>query len=253
MKVFIVEDEIPAAEQLSRLVLKLYPDTEIIGRADSIESAVRFFKKNVSPDLVFMDIQLADGLSFDIFSQVEMNTPVIFTTAFDQYALKAFKVNSVDYLLKPIEEEELRAAIQKHRQLKGKQSLSADLVQLLSAFKKPVYRERLMSRRGAQFLSLKTENLAYCYADDKICFLVDRSGSKYLSEDTLSQLEEDLNPSTFFRINRGMLVHIDSIKKVHAWLGSRLKLELSPGTELDTIVSRNKVNDFKAWFDGRLA
>jgi DNA-binding LytR/AlgR family response regulator len=253
MRVLIVEDEAPAAQRLSKLVMNLYPETEIAGRADSIESAVRFFTQNSSPDLVFMDIQLADGLSFDIFEQVNVTAPVIFTTAFDQYTLKAFKVNSIDYLLKPIDENELKAAIEKHRQLAGRHQQLQNLLNLLGDINKPKYRERLMIKRGSQYITLKTSSIAYCYADGKLCFAVDGTGTRHLLEDTLSQLEEQLKPSEFYRINRHMLVQIDAIKKVHTWLGSRLKLEVTPETAMDTIVSRDKVAAFKEWLNGRQA
>lgn len=252
MQVFIVEDEAPAAHRLQKLILDLYPDTIITGRADSIESAVRFLAQSPPIDLVFMDIQLADGLSFDIFNQVALTVPVIFTTAFDQYTLKAFKVNSIDYLLKPIDETELKAAIEKHLQLSNRQQqLPPNLVSLLADFNKPKYRERLMIKKGSQYLSLKTASLAYCYADGKLCFAVDSAGNKYVLEDTLSDLEEQLNPLAFYRINRHMIVQIDAIRKVHTWLGSRLKLEVWPDTPVDTVVSRDKVTSFKDWLDGK--
>jgi DNA-binding LytR/AlgR family response regulator len=253
MTVFIVEDEAPAANRLSKLVHELYPETVIAGRADSIESAVRFFVNNTPPDLVFMDIQLADGLSFDIFSQVQLTVPVIFTTAFDQYTLKAFKVNSIDYLLKPIDEGELKAAIEKHRQLaqRNQPSLPDNLANLLAELNKPKYRERLMIKRGSQYIPLKTTAIAYCYADGKLCYAVDAAGARYTLEDTLSDLEAQLKPSDFYRINRHMIVQIDAIKKVHTWLGARLKLEVTPETGVDTVVSRDKVTAFKDWLDGK--
>jgi DNA-binding LytR/AlgR family response regulator len=253
MHVFIVEDEAPAAQRLSKLIMDLYPETSIAGRADSIESAVRFFKKGEPVDLVFMDIQLADGLSFDIFNQVKLTVPVIFTTAFDQYTLKAFKVNSIDYLLKPIDETELQAAIEKHLQLakRDKTALPENLAALLAGFNKPKYRERLMIKRGSQFITLKTSSIAYCYADGKLCYAVDTTGIRYTLEDTLSELEAQLTPSAFYRVNRHLIVQIDAIKKVHTWLGSRLKLEVTPPTTVDTVVSRDKVNAFKDWLDGK--
>ena len=253
MRVFIVEDEAPAANRLSKLILNLYPGTEMIGRADSIESAVRFLSKNQNPDLVFMDIQLADGLSFDIFDQVQLTAPVIFTTAFDQYTLKAFKVNSIDYLLKPIDEGELQTAIEKHRQLSARNSqlLTQNLAQVLAGINKPRYRERLMIKRGSQLITLKASSIAYCYAEGKLCFAVDTTGSRYSLEDTLSELEEQLDPAVFYRVNRHLIVQIDAIRKVYTWLGSRLKLELTPEAIVDTVVSRDRVNAFKDWFAGK--
>ncbi len=252
MKVFIIEDEGPAAQRIAKLITNFYPGTEIMGRADSIEASVRFFSMCNAVDLVFMDIQLADGLSFEIFKQINLTTPVIFTTAFDQYTLKAFKVNSIDYLLKPIDEYEFKAAVDKHLMLANTSAqLSQNLGNLLAGLAKPKYRERLMIKKGSQFLTLKTSAIAYLYADDKLCFAVDKSGAKYLLDDTLSQLEADLKGSEFYRVNRHLMVQIDAIKKVYAWLGSRLKLELAPDTGLDTVVSREKVTEFKEWLGGR--
>jgi DNA-binding LytR/AlgR family response regulator len=200
-------------------------------------------------DLIFMDIQLADGLSFDIFQQVEVNVPVIFTTAFDQYTLKAFKVNSIDYLLKPIEERELAQAVGKYQQLYSKKdhNFSDRIVKLLKEMNASGYKERLLIKRGQQLSYLKTDDTAYCYADGKLCYAVDFNGNKYLLECNLTLLEEQLRPNKFCRINRHLLVNIDAVKKVHTWIGGRLKLELAPSTEADTIVSRERVNGFKEW------
>ncbi len=252
MKVFIVEDEALAANKLSKMLIKLYPQISIEGRADSIDSAVVFLSANTNLDLIFMDIQLADGLSFEIFNQVQLTTPVIFTTAFDQYTLKAFKVNSIDYLLKPIDEEELSLAIEKHKKLatKSRPELPVQLMQILQDFTKPKYRQRLLVKRGTQFINIKTDTLAYLFADGKLCYAVDFNNTKHLIEFTISQLEEMLEPTSFFRTNRHLLVNIEGIKKVHTWLGGRLKLDIVPETKVDTIVSRERVNEFKEWFGG---
>lgn len=254
MRVFIVEDETLAANKLGKMLLKLYPEMSIEGRADSISTAVKFLENNNNLDLIFLDIQLADGLSFEIFNQIQLQTPVIFTTAFDHYMLKAFKVNSIDYLLKPIEEDDLRQAIEKHKMLTSKmsQALPGQLLQMLQEFTQPKYRQRLLVKRGSQFIHIKTEALAYFYADGKLCFAVDNNNTKHIIDFTLSQLEEMLKPETFFRINRHMLVNIDGIKKVHTWMGGRLKLELSPDSSLDTTVSRERVIEFKEWFGGAI-
>ncbi len=249
MRVIIIEDETPAANRLSSLLLSYDASIEIIQKLDSIESSVRYIEQAENIDLIFMDIQLADGLSFEIFNQVLVNTPVIFTTAFDQYTLKAFKVNSIDYLLKPIDEAELHQSLEKYKQLfqKKENNFSERMMKLLQDINTVKYKERLLIKRGQQLSYLKTENTAHCFADGKLCYAVDFNGTKYLLENNLSQLEEQLQPNNFFRINRNLLVNIDSVKKVHTWLGGRLKIEIAPTTNVETIVSRERVNGFKDW------
>lgn len=251
MRVLIIEDEAPAAKRLIKLLEGLIPDMEMVGRLDSVEQSISFLEKNPVLDLIFMDIQLADGLSFDILSEVKIQTPIIFTTAFDQYTLKAFKVNSIDYLLKPIDEKELAEAINKyktlHRVSKPASDISEKFLQLIADFQKTKFKERLLVKRGQQLNSLKTDLIAFCYADGKLCWAVDRQQQKHLLEQNLSQLEAQLDNSKFFRINRNLLVHIDAIQKVHTWLGGRLKLELSQPVSIETVVSRERVNEFKEW------
>jgi len=249
MNVLIVEDEIPAANRLSKLLQQLDNEICILHQADSIETAVQYLLSSPNLDLIFMDIQLADGLSFDIFEQVQVKTPVIFTTAFDQYTLKAFKVNSIDYLLKPIDEKELEKALSKYYDLHQKHTpdFSEKMMKLMQEMNIMKYKERLLIKRGQQLSYLKTGNTAYCFADGKLCYAVDFNGSKYLLENNLGQLEEQLQPSSFYRINRHLLVNIEAVKKVHTWLGGRLKLEISPGTTAETVVSRERVNGFKEW------
>jgi DNA-binding LytR/AlgR family response regulator len=250
MKVFIIEDELPAANRLAKLLQQLNDEIEIVYKADSIEVAVKFFQSSPELDLAFMDIQLADGLSFSIFEQVTVTVPVIFTTAFDQYTLKAFKVNSIDYLLKPIDEKELERAVDKFYnfyQHKKDASGNDKIIQLMQQMNLIKYKERLLIKRGQQLTYLKTTDTAYCFADGKLCYAVDFSGNKYLLENNLSQLEEQLQPSSFYRINRHLLINIEAIKKVHTWLGGRLKVEIAPATTAETVVSRERVNGFKEW------
>jgi DNA-binding LytR/AlgR family response regulator len=249
MKVIIIEDEIPAANRLAKLLTNCNEAIEVIGKLDSVEASVRYLQTAPAVDLIFMDIQLADGISFDIFEQVKVTTPVIFTTAFDQYTLKAFKVNSIDYLLKPIDEAELQQSLQKHQQLYSKtgNDFSDKLVKMLQDINAVKYKERLLIKRGQQLSYLKTDNTAYCYADGKLCYAVDFEAKKYLLESNLSELEVQLQPASFFRINRNLLVNIEAVKKVHTWLGGRLKIEILPTTTAETIVSRERVNGFKEW------
>lgn len=210
---------------------------------------VNYLQTAPDVDLIFMDIQLADGISFDIFEQVKVTSPVIFTTAFDQYTLKAYKVNSIDYLLKPIDEIELQQSLQKHQQLYTKtgDNFSDKLVKILQDINAVKYKERLLIKRGQQLSYLKTDNTAYCYADGKLCYAVDFEAKKYLLESNLSELEEQLQPANFFRINRHLLVNIEAVKKVPTWLGGRVKLEILPTTTAETVVSRERVNGFKEW------
>ncbi|MBL0357903.1 MAG: response regulator transcription factor [Chitinophagaceae bacterium] len=249
MKVVIIEDENPAANRLIKLLGNMDDTIDIVGRFDSVEPAANYFKSLPLVDLVFMDIQLADGLSFDIFSKTTITAPVIFTTAFDQYTLKAFKVNSVDYLLKPIDEKELQQAVEKYKLLhsKNENDFPGRILKLMQEMTAVKYKERLLIKRGQQLSYLKTDITAYCYADGKLCYAVDFSNNKYLLETNLSELEEQLQPSKFYRVNRSLLVNIDAVKKVHTWLGGRLKLELSFATTAETVISRDRVNGFKEW------
>lgn len=251
MRVLIIEDEAPAAKRLIKLLEAIIPEMELVERLDSVERSISFLEKNPALDLIFMDIQLADGLSFDILNAIKIQTPIIFTTAFDQYTLKAFKVNSIDYLLKPIDEKELAEAIQKYKTLHTSSQPSPDIsdkvLQMIADLQKTKFKERLLIKRGQQLNSLKTDLIAYCFADGKLCYAVDRQHQKHLLEQNLSQLEAQLDPAKFFRINRNLLVHIDSIQKVHTWLGGRLKLEFSTPVNIETIVSRERVNEFKEW------
>ena len=249
MKVIIIEDETPAAARLAKMLKSIRDEVEIVKKLDSVESSVRFLKTAGNIDLIFMDIQLADGLSFDIFQQTEVKAPVIFTTAFDQYTLKAFKVNSIDYLLKPIDETELQKAVEKYRLLfeRSENGFSEKILKLVQGMNSSRFRERLLIKRGQQLSYLKTELTAYCYADGKLCYAVDFSNNKYLLENNLSQLEEQLQPAKFYRINRHLLINIEAVSKVHTWMGGRLKIELLPSANADTVVSRERVNGFKEW------
>ncbi len=249
MQVVIIEDEAPAANRLSKLLKNIDEKVEVVAKLDSVEASVNYFRSGNLIDLIFMDIQLADGLSFDIFSQVTIAAPVVFTTAFDQYTLKAFKVNSIDYLLKPIDEDELVLAFDKYKKLYPKKEVdfSEKMIKLLKDIQPTKYKERLLIKRGQQLSYVKTTETAFCYAEGKLCYAVDFNKNKILLECNLTQLEDQLQPSRFYRINRQLLVNIDAVRKVHIWIGGRLKIELSPSLNVDSIVSRERVNGFKEW------
>ena len=255
MRVIIIEDEAPAASRLARMLQDIDGDIEVIATLDSVEASVKYLQEN-EPELLFMDIQLADGLSFSIFQQVKLLRPVIFTTAFDHYVLKAFKVNSVDYLLKPIDQGELKQAVEKYRQLYGGRDLrggggSGELGEKIERLMREMsparYIERLLIKRGQQLHFLKTSAMAHCHADGKLCYATDFNGNNYLLDNNLHQLEEAIDPRQFYRVNRQLLVNIEAVRRVHTWLGGRLKLEVLPPTQADTIVSRERVNGFKDW------
>ena len=252
MKILLIEDEQPAAKRLASLLGEHCPQGSILGMLESVELAVKWLATSPPPDLIFMDIQLADGLSFDIFKQVEVKSPIIFTTAFDQYTLAAFKVNSVDYLLKPIDPEALVLALQKFRKFYHKTETydPAGLEQLLqSVFKKEQYKERFLVKVGPHFIQVPIGDIAYFFSDDGVAFAQCANGKKHIIESTLDQLDGLLDPSQFFRINRQMIVRPAAISKISAWFNSRLKLEMAPPCDANSVVSRERVNDFKKWLD----
>jgi len=253
MQVLIIEDEYHAARRLEKLLLELQPDIQILATIDSIEDAVNWLQQNPEPELAFMDIQLADGLSFEIFKQIKFTAPVIFTTAFDQYTLQAFKVNSIDYLLKPIEEEELATAIQKFQTLfdQNQPFDSQSLMQAIQSFQtQKSFKQRFLLKQGQSWHYLPITDVAYLYSEDSMTFLVDLSGKRHLLNTSLEQLQDQLDPNFFFRINRSQMIHIQSVRKVDNWFNHRVKVQLEPDTGGEYVVSRNRVKGFKEWLGG---
>lgn len=251
MKVLIIEDEIPAAKRLRKLISQYCPEAKVMDVVDSVEGATQWLDTFEKPDLIFMDIQLSDGLSFDIFNQTEVISPVIFTTAYDQYALKAFKVNSVDYLLKPIDPEELQSAFAKFRNLHQQaQEYDRTAIQnLISSITQKGYKERFLVKVGQQLNYVQTKEIAYFYSEEGLVYAMTNTNRRHVLDYTLEQLQDVLDPKIFFRINRKIIVSVEAIHKIHTYFNSRLKLELLPRTELEAIVSRERVGDFKSWLD----
>ncbi|MFT4760815.1 MAG: DNA-binding LytR/AlgR family response regulator [Paraglaciecola sp.] len=251
MKILIIEDEQPAAKRLAQLIKNSLPSAEIIEAIDSVESAVKWLRNFPAPDLIFLDIQLADGLSFDIFKQVEVKSPIIFTTAYDQYTLKAFKVNSVDYLLKPIDPQEFTEAIEKYNEFFQQEKGYDDtaLKDLLASLQQKEYKERFLVKVGQQLSYLMTKEIAYFFSEDGLVQARHQSGKKHFVDYSLDQLDGVLDPKHFFRISRKLIVKIDAIAKINTWFNSRLKLDLAPKIDFDVIVSRERVGDFKRWLD----
>lgn len=248
MKVLLIEDEAAAARRLAKLVREIEPKAEVINEVDSIESAIVWFTENKMPDLILMDIHLADGSSFEIFNHVKIQCPVIFTTAYDQYAIDAFRVNAVDYLLKPIKKAELQVAIEKFKKLNSPVDIDYKAIgEALSADK---YNRRFLIRIGQTIKVVELRQAAYFYTEDKITFIITKDGKRYPLDLSLEKLEELCDPRTFFRINRQFIVNIENIKEMYAFSKSRVKLILDPPTDQVTIVSTERSPVFKRWLTG---
>ena len=249
IKALIIEDEEPAAERLKKMIAQAEPEIEISDVIVSIRSAVKHLEKN-TPDLIFLDIHLADGESFEIFKQVTVTSPIIFTTAYDQFALRAFKLNSVDYLLKPVKPEELKSALDKFKKMyeeHNKPSLDyARLAEMLGK-EKSDYKKRLLIRYGDLFKTIDIKDAAYFFSENKISYVCTKQNARYALDNTLDELEKLLEPKEFFRINRQFIVGIEAIDKMIAVSKSRVKLSLKPPAEQETIVSTERSPDFKKW------
>lgn len=250
MRVVILEDEKLSAEHLQAMLKRVEPSIEVLQVFDSVKKSVEYFKKNQEADLLFVDIHLADGISFEIFSKVKIEVPIIFTTAYDEYAIKAFKLNSVDYLLKPIDIEELKVAIEKFKKgIQAKQSIIAEDLSAIIQNVHKQYKNRFMVKIGDTISSLKTEDINYFLSEDGLALAITSQNKKYPIDYTLDQLEEMVSPELFFRINRKVLVNINSVQKASAYFNSRLKLSVVGLNEEDAVVSRERVADFKKWLD----
>lgn len=252
MRTIIIEDEEYAARRLENLIKECDPAIEIVAKLQSVKESVAWFKTNQQPDLIFLDIQLEDDLSFAIFEQVQVQSKIIFTTAFDEYAIKAFKLKSIDYLLKPINQEELCQAITKYKQWDSKKQLFFDPAELRKLLlpNQPAYRDRFMVAVGEKLKTINVEDIAYFFSTSGITFVVMNDKRQYSVDLSLDMLKEQVNPSEFFRINRQYFVHLNAIANVIIYPKSRLKVVLNPPTDETIFVSLEKVVDFKRWMDG---
>jgi DNA-binding LytR/AlgR family response regulator len=246
MRVLVIEDELLAAERLFYLLKKSDPELQTVGHCTSIQSTVLFLENNPAPDLIFMDIQLADGLSMEIFERVKIETPVIFCTAYDEYALDAFNYPSIDYLVKPVSEARLAQSLDKARNFKelfgNKQADQG------SDLKAGSYRTRFLLKTGPKMIVKETSEVAFFYADGKTVYLVSKSGKKFVMDNSLDKLEEILNPRRFFRINRSVIVAIDAIMEFKSFTNGRLKALMKSGEKsIEAIVSRTRVPQLKEW------
>jgi two-component system, LytTR family, response regulator len=249
IKIVIVEDEPRAASQLQRMLTACDFEYELLEIIDTVEDAVPWFQKNTTPDLVFMDIQLADGLSFEIFQNIEVDAPIIFTTAFDQYAIQAFKVNSVDYLLKPIQKADLNTALDKFLKSNKPAAIAPSLLkQLLGSMQQAPKRDGLLVKEGNGFVQIKVSDLLYCYSEASITFGV-TSNKRFIIDETLDELMGSLDPNRFYKINRGQLVAKAAIEKMNPYFNHRVKLSVTNPRDQEFIVSRPKTADFKQWMN----
>ncbi len=253
MNVVIIEDEAFAALRLKKMIQEYNPEIKILAELESVKESVLWFRSNPEPDLIFLDIHLEDDLSFAIFDQVKIASPVIFTTAFDEYAIKAFKLKSIDYLLKPIVQQELTAALRKYEEFSGLHRNDVDLQSLYNLIisKEKKYRERFSISIGSKIKMVETSEIAYFFVQDKDIYMKTFQGHSYSVEHTLDNLEQMMDPSVFFRINRKFLVNIAAIANMVAYSRGRVKLELNPKAEeeFEAIVSIDRANSFKKWLN----
>ena len=250
MNVLIVEDEAAAARRLEKMILETSPAARIVDTLDSVEGTVGWLQQNPAPDLLFLDIQLADGSSFEIFEHIAPPCPIIFTTAFDEYAIQAFKVNAIDYLLKPIKQTELKQALDRYARLQQPEKIAA-MLHLLQSSRPENYLRRMLIRLGNSIKLVDVNDAAYFYTQNKINFLVLLDSGKRLPVDyPLDKLETLLDPEKFFRINRQMIIQLKAIKEMYPFSKSRIKLDLEPPIDLDTIVSTERSAHFKKWLIG---
>ncbi|MFC4219824.1 LytR/AlgR family response regulator transcription factor [Flagellimonas marina] len=251
MNVIIIEDEKPAARRLSRLLAEL--GVEVSTMLHSVDESIEWFQNNPQPDLIFLDIQLSDGLSFEIFDVVDVKSAIIFTTAFDEYALQAFKLNSIDYLLKPIDDEDLEKAVKKYRNFKPEnQKISVDFNDIKKLLVDPLdreYKKRFTVKVGQHLKIVNADDVECFYSENKGTYAATSEGRNYLLDTTLEQLEEELSPKVFFRVSRKYFVNISHINDIISYTNSRLQIKMKCYNEQEIIVSRERVKDFKLWLE----
>ena len=249
MRIVIIEDELYAAKRLENMVKEYDKKIEIAAWLESVEESVEWFRGNTEPDLIFLDIQLGDGISFEIFRKTDVNCPVIFTTAYDEYVFRAFELNSIDYLMKPIHKEELARSIDKYRKLN--KALKPDWQFLNDIFNKDqtAYKQRFLVSSGPNLVTIKTSDIAYFYSVERSIFLTSTQGKSYALDLSLDKLETILSPKEFFRINRQYLVSLNAIKKISVLSKSRMKITLEPISSDEVFVSNARAHEFRVWLD----
>jgi two-component system LytT family response regulator len=250
MKVIIIEDEKPAAEKLLKAIQKINPSIEVAAILNSINTSVGWLQQNPMPDLLFMDIELGDGLSFKIFDKINITSPVIFCTAFDEYWQEAFEHNSIDYLLKPVKQDKLETALNKYDKLKQH---FANSFQQLQQWQQQItatgHKKRFLVKRGTDYISIKTEDIAYFYATHKLVCMLDNKNQKFILDQSLADIEKQLDTTQFYRVNRKYLVHLSAIKKIKVYPKSKLMIEVEPPVDEEIIISQENTAAFKEWME----
>ena len=254
MNILIVEDEELAVKKLQKTLSSVEPDANVVAVTDSIKSTVEWLRENEQPDLILMDIELADGQSFEIFNLTEVKSPVVFTTSYDEYALKAFKVNSIDYLLKPVQKEDLQKSLHKFKSLAFRQREQKDGVSMENIIRElqhrlqpKEYRKRFLVKNGQKLVSIEVDDIRYFFSDGRLNFFKTADNKKFVVDYTMDELEDMLDPEKYFRTSRSFYVSINSIEKIDDYFGNRLILQLKPSVDKEALVSREKVSDFKKW------
>lgn len=254
MKLLLIEDEALAVQRLRKMIAKIAPSATVLADLESVEDTLQWWEQTqVKPDLLLMDIHLADGSAFEILTQLSLSIPIIFITAYDTYALEAFKHNSVDYLLKPIKEAALQQALAKYQSLFGQTSVPPfDYQPLIQELQKgsPTYPKRLLIRFAQQLKAIEIREVAFFYIEERVSFLCTHQGKRYPIDPTLDQLEKMLDPTSFFRVNRQLISNIEAIDQMYTWSKSRIKLQLKPPAPVEALVSTEKSASFKQWLKG---
>lgn len=248
-RILIIEDETPNVDRLKRLLKTINPDAKIVAVLDSIADSVEWFSTNDQPDLAIMDVRLSDGLSFDIFEKVQLTCPIIFTTAYDEYAVRAFRYNSIDYLLKPVQPEELERAFTKLKSITAPNLNPKALEGLVNFFKPKDYRNRFLLPYRDGYKSLLVSEVAYFYSELRVVRAKLNDGSEETIPQTMEELDQQLDPKAFFRANRQYIIHIDAIRQVHNYFNGKLKLQMKDSPDTEIIVSRDKATQLKNWLD----
>lgn len=248
MKVVVIEDEAPAARRLVKMIGEADPSLEVVAVLESVADSVTWFIANAAPDLIFSDIQLSDDLSFEIYKKLELKTPIIFTTAFDEYAIKAFKVHSVDYLLKPIKSKALAEAIGKFKEMYNS-SPQLDMAALMNSLQQKDYRTRFLVHHRENLFPVPCESVAYCYSEDGATFLRTFDDRRYIISETLDLLETQLDPQCFFRLSRQFIVQVEAVQTVQKHFNQKLKVQLQPAPIDEVLVSKSKATAFKDWLN----
>lgn len=249
MKALIIEDESLAATRLKKMLHNLDSEMEVVAMLDTVENSVAWLKANDHPDLILLDIHLGDGKSFEIFQQVEVSSYIIFITAYDEYAIKAFKFNSIDYLLKPLKIKDFEFAYTKFKNQIFPREQRPSISTVISEMNRKTFKTRFLVRQATMLISVKTEEVAYAYTKERSHFIKTLSGLDYIIDNNLDELEEQLDPEEYFRVNRQFIVRYSAIDKVYAWFDNKIKLLVKPVSYEDIVISRLRAPEFKRWLD----